>query len=29
VCATETKSPADIERYRASLSEALQAARAA
>jgi glycine cleavage system P protein (glycine dehydrogenase) subunit 1 len=29
VCATETKSPADIERYRVSLSEALQAARAA
>jgi glycine dehydrogenase subunit 1 len=29
VCATETKSSADIERYRAQLSEALQAARAA
>jgi glycine dehydrogenase subunit 1 len=29
VCATETKSSADIDRYRASLSEALQAARAA
>jgi glycine dehydrogenase subunit 1 len=29
VCATETKTSADIERYRTSLSEALQAARAA
>jgi len=29
VCATETKSSADLERYRVSLSEALQAARAA
>ena len=29
VCATETKTGADIERYRASLSEAMQAARAA
>jgi len=29
VCATETKTAADIERYRASLSEAMQAARAA
>jgi glycine dehydrogenase subunit 1 len=29
VCATETKTSADIDRYRASLSEALQAARAA
>lgn len=29
VCATETKSSADIERYRLSLSETLQAARAA
>jgi glycine dehydrogenase subunit 1 len=29
VCATETKTAADIERYRAALSEALQSARAA
>jgi glycine dehydrogenase subunit 1 len=29
VCATETKTQADIERYRASLSEVMQAARAA
>jgi glycine dehydrogenase subunit 1 len=29
VCATETKTTADLERYRASLSEAMQAARAA
>jgi glycine dehydrogenase subunit 1 len=29
VCATETKTAADIERYRASLSEAMQAVRAA
>jgi glycine dehydrogenase subunit 1 len=29
VCATETKTAADIERYRASLNEALQAVRAA
>jgi glycine cleavage system P protein (glycine dehydrogenase) subunit 1 len=29
VCATETKTSADLERYRASLSDALQAARAA
>jgi len=29
VCATETKSSADLERYRVSLSEAVQAARAA
>jgi glycine dehydrogenase subunit 1 len=29
VCATETKTAADLERYRASLSEAMQAARAA
>ena len=29
VCATETKTSADIERYRAALAEALQAARAA
>jgi glycine dehydrogenase subunit 1 len=29
VCATETKTAADIERYRAALAEALQAARAA
>jgi glycine dehydrogenase subunit 1 len=29
VCATETKTGADIERYRASMSEAMQAARAA
>jgi glycine dehydrogenase subunit 1 len=29
VCATETKTQADLERYRASLSEALQTARAA
>jgi glycine dehydrogenase subunit 1 len=29
VCATETKTPADIERYRAALGEILQAARAA
>ena len=29
VCATETKTSADIERYRAALSEALQSVRAA
>jgi len=29
VCATETKTTADLERYRAALSDALQAARAA
>jgi glycine dehydrogenase subunit 1 len=29
VCATETKTAADIERYRASLGELMQAARAA
>ncbi|MBV8910164.1 MAG: glycine dehydrogenase, partial [Gammaproteobacteria bacterium] len=29
VCATETKTSADLERYRAALSDALQAARAA
>jgi glycine dehydrogenase subunit 1 len=29
VCATETKTPADIERYRAALGEVMQAARAA
>src|SRR5205814_9158962 len=29
VCATETKTSADIDRYRACLSEAMQAARAA
>jgi len=29
VCATETKTAADLERYRASLGEAMQAARAA
>jgi len=29
VCATETKTAADLEHYRASLSEAMQAARAA
>src|SRR5260370_16571603 len=29
VCATETKSSADLERYRVALGEALQAARAA
>jgi len=29
VCATETKTAADLERYRASLAETLQAARAA
>jgi glycine dehydrogenase subunit 1 len=29
VCATDTKSSADIERYRAALADAMQAARAA
>ena len=29
VCATETKTAADLERYRAALGEAMQAARAA
>jgi hypothetical protein len=29
VCATETKTAADIDRYRAHLSEVMQAARAA